>query len=107
MLPQLTVTGLTGIPEIQAGDDLPALITKAIERANFAIRDGDVFVIAQKIVSKAEGRIVNLNSITPSEEATWWADEFDKDARMVEVVLRASRRIVRKERGIMICETHH
>lgn len=107
MLPQLTVTGLTGIPEIQAGDDLPALITKAIHSAQVEIHNGDVFVIAQKVVSKAEGRVVNLDSITPSEQAVRWADEFAKDARLVEVVLGQSRRIVRMQRGVMICETHH
>jgi coenzyme F420-0:L-glutamate ligase/coenzyme F420-1:gamma-L-glutamate ligase len=107
MLPQLSITGLTGIPEIQAGDDLLSLIAQSINHANFAIQSGDVFIIAQKIISKAEGRIVNLEAVTPSEQARRWADEFDKDARMVEVVLRESRRIVRMQRGVMICETHH
>jgi coenzyme F420-0:L-glutamate ligase / coenzyme F420-1:gamma-L-glutamate ligase len=106
-LPQLSITGLTSIPEIQAGDDLPALITEALHRANFALLDGDMFVIAQKIVSKAEGRIVSLDAVAPSEQARRWADEFDKDARLVEVVLSESRRIVRMQRGVMICETHH
>jgi coenzyme F420-0:L-glutamate ligase/coenzyme F420-1:gamma-L-glutamate ligase len=107
MLPQLSITGLTGIPEIEAGDDLPALIIEAIRQAEFAMQNGDVLIIAQKVVSKAEGKIVGLDTITPSEQARQWAEEFDKDARLVEVVLGQSRRIVRMQRGVMICETHH
>ncbi len=107
MLPQISVIGLIGIPEIVAGDDLPALIVAATRNANLEIQERDVFVIAQKVVSKAEGRIVELETIMPSPEAVKWAEEFNKDARIVEVVLRESRRIVRKERGVMICETHH
>ncbi|MEW6128716.1 MAG: coenzyme F420-0:L-glutamate ligase [Acidobacteriota bacterium] len=107
MLPQFTVIGLTGIPEIQTGDDLPSLIVKAAGDANLQIQEGDVFVIAQKVVSKAEGQVMNLDSITPSTEAIEWATQYHKDARMVQVVLSESRRIVRKERGVMISETHH
>ncbi len=105
--PQLTITGLTGIPEIQAGDDLPALIGKAIDTINLEIQDGDIFIIAQKVVSKAESRVVNLEQVRPSRQAIEWANEFAKDARLVEVVLNESRRIVRMQRGVMICETHH
>jgi coenzyme F420-0:L-glutamate ligase / coenzyme F420-1:gamma-L-glutamate ligase len=107
MLPQISVIGLIGIPEIVAGDDLPALIVAATRNANLEIQERDVFVIAQKVVSKAEGRIVELATITPSQAAVEWAEEFDKDAQMVEVVRRESRRIVRQERGVMICETRH
>jgi coenzyme F420-0:L-glutamate ligase/coenzyme F420-1:gamma-L-glutamate ligase len=107
MLPQISVIGLKGIPEIVAGDDLPALIVAAAQQANLQIQERDVLVIAQKVVSKAEGCVVELASVQPSEEAVEWAKQYDKDARMVEVVLRQSRRIVRKERGVMICETHH
>jgi coenzyme F420-0:L-glutamate ligase / coenzyme F420-1:gamma-L-glutamate ligase len=107
MFPQISVIGLAGIPEIVAGDDLSALIVEATSKANLEIQERDVFVIAQKVVSKAEGRIIELDSVTPSQEASEWAKQFDKDARMVEVVRRESRRIVRQERGVMICETHH
>jgi coenzyme F420-0:L-glutamate ligase / coenzyme F420-1:gamma-L-glutamate ligase len=107
MLPQISVIGLIGIPEVVAGDDLPALIVAATHNANLEIQARDVFVIAQKVVSKAEGRIVELATITPSQAAVEWAEEFDKDARLVEAVRRESRRIVRQERGVMICETRH
>ncbi|MBI3652505.1 MAG: coenzyme F420-0:L-glutamate ligase [Acidobacteria bacterium] len=107
MLPQISVIGLTGIPEVVAGDDLSAFIVAAARQSKFEIHRRDVFVVAQKVVSKAEGRIVELNTVEPSPQARVWAEEFDKDARIVEVVLRESRRIVRQERGVMICETHH
>lgn len=107
MLPQISIIGLTGIPEIVVGDDLPAMIVSAAQNAQLEIQEGDVFVIAQKVVSKAEGRVIELETVLPSQEAIEWANQFDKDARMVEVVLGQSRRIVRKERGVMICETHH
>jgi coenzyme F420-0:L-glutamate ligase/coenzyme F420-1:gamma-L-glutamate ligase len=107
MLPQISVIGLTGIPEIVAGDELSALMVKAIGEAGLDVHEGDVFVVAQKVVSKAEGRVVELDTVKPSAEAELWAQEFHKDARVVEVVLRESKRIVRQERGVMICETHH
>jgi coenzyme F420-0:L-glutamate ligase / coenzyme F420-1:gamma-L-glutamate ligase len=107
MLPQINIIGLTGIPEIVEGDDLPGLIAAAARDARLEIRERDVLVIAQKVVSKAEGRVVQLETVVPSQAAVEWANQFDKDARLVEVVLRQSRRIVRKERGVMICETHH
>jgi coenzyme F420-0:L-glutamate ligase / coenzyme F420-1:gamma-L-glutamate ligase len=107
MLPQINIIGLSGIPEIVAGDDLPGLIVAAARNARLEIQERDVLVIAQKVVSKAEGRVVELETIVPSQAAVEWANQFDKDARLVEVVLRQSRRIVRKERGVMICETHH
>src|SRR5215216_3108482 len=106
-IPELRVIGVTGIPEIAPGDDLPSLIARAATGMDIGIADGDIFVVAQKIVSKAEGRIVRLDSIEPSHIAREWAGSHDKDARMVEVVLRESKRIVRMERGVMICETRH
>ena len=95
------------MPEIAAGDDLPSLIARAARDAGIEIRERDIFVIAQKIVSKAEGRAVDLSSIEPSGLAREWAARYDKDARMIEVVLRESKRIVRMERGVIISETHH
>lgn len=106
-LPEIRVIGVTGIPEIAGGDDLSSIITAAISRMKLEVASGDVFVVAQKIISKAEGRTVNLDSIEPSAVASEWAALYDKDARMTEVVLRESKRILRMERGVMICETHH
>jgi coenzyme F420-0:L-glutamate ligase / coenzyme F420-1:gamma-L-glutamate ligase len=104
---EVKIIPLPGLPEIEEGSDLRALIIEAIRRTGVQLNDGDVLILAQKIVSKAEGRIVNLESITPSSRAVDWATAWDKDARMVEVVLRESKRIVRMERGILISETAH
>jgi coenzyme F420-0:L-glutamate ligase/coenzyme F420-1:gamma-L-glutamate ligase len=99
--------GVPGIPEVKAGEDLPALINEALRNARIEIREHDVFVVAQKIVSKAEGRVVRLDSVIPTPRALDWAEAFDKDARVVEVVLRESKRIVRMEGGVLISETEH
>jgi coenzyme F420-0:L-glutamate ligase/coenzyme F420-1:gamma-L-glutamate ligase len=97
------IVGLAGLPEVRAGDDLAALI-----RAAAGQLDGDTLVvIAQKIVSKAEGVVVDLRSIAPSKLAESWAAQYGKDARLIELVLRESRRIVRMDRGVLIAETKH
>ena len=98
---------LPGLPEIRPGDDLTRLILGAVRMQEFRVAAGDVFVIAQKIVSKAEGRIVSLDSIVPSTRAAEWAQEWGKDPRVIELVLRESKRIIRMERGVIIAETRH
>ena len=100
----LEVVGLQGLPLIKAGDDLVELIASALERSGVAPRAGDVFVIAQKIVSKAEGRIVNLAMVEPSAKAQALAAEIDKDPRLVEVILSELVRVVRARRGVLIVE---
>src|SRR5438094_5483727 len=102
----LLVFAALPLPDVQAGDDLAALIANAIDRSGRAIEAGDVVVVAQKIVSKAEGGIVPLAGVTPSGMAEQWAREWGKDPRVVEVVLQQSRRIVRMDRGVLIAETH-
>jgi coenzyme F420-0:L-glutamate ligase/coenzyme F420-1:gamma-L-glutamate ligase len=104
-LPSVLVSGLSGLPEIRPGDDLGVLIVKALEENHLRVTTGDIFVVTQKIVSKAEGRIVHLDSIEPSPRARQWADEHHKDARVVEVVLREARALIRMERGVLIAET--
>ena len=104
---ELRVIGVPGIPEVHSGDSLPSLIAESLRAAGLAVIAGDVFVVAQKVVSKAEGRTVELAGVEPSERARDWAARYDKDARMVEVVLRESKRIVRMERGVLIAETAH
>lgn len=104
---EVQITGLDGIPEIQPGDDLVAAISDALSTSDLDLIEGDVLVVTQKIVSKAEDRLVDLNTIEPSALARTFAERWDKDARQVEVVLRESVRIVRMERGVMICETRH
>ncbi|MDP8948229.1 MAG: coenzyme F420-0:L-glutamate ligase [Actinomycetota bacterium] len=93
-----------GIPEIRPGDDLPELICRA---AGKNLREGDVLIVTHKIVSKAEGRLVDLRAIEPSAIAKDFAARHERDPRQIEVVLRESRRIVRMERGLIITETHH
>lgn len=104
---EIRIIGLDGIPEIHPGDDLPAMIIAAARGGSVAIDDGDVLVVTQKIVSKAEGRIVDLATVTPSPFAERYAAMFEKDARQIEVVLSETKRIVRMQHGVMICETHH
>jgi coenzyme F420-0:L-glutamate ligase/coenzyme F420-1:gamma-L-glutamate ligase len=100
----LTLSPLPDIPMVRPGDDLAALLIAACERASLAPADGDVLVLAQKIVSKAEGRHVDLTTVRPSARAINLAAEVDKDPRLVEVILAESRRIVRKRRGVLIVE---
>ena len=103
----ICITGLETLPEIQPGDDLASLIGAAALRENRQITQSTVVVVAQKIVSKAERAIADLRTIEPSPFAVRWAEEWGKDARLVELVLRQSRRIVRMDRGVLITETHH
>jgi coenzyme F420-0:L-glutamate ligase/coenzyme F420-1:gamma-L-glutamate ligase len=106
-LTQLTVTAVNGLPEIRPGDDLATSIRDAARAQGAELRDGDIVVVAQKIVSKSEGRIVRLADVVPGERAREMAAESGKDARQLEVVLSECAKIVRWERGILICETHH
>ena len=101
---ELRVVSLDGIPEIRPGDDLGALVAGAARRAG-GLDDGDVVVVAQKAVSKAEGRVVRLADVTPSAFATSIAS--DHDARHVEVVLGEAARIVRMRPPFLIAETRH
>jgi coenzyme F420-0:L-glutamate ligase/coenzyme F420-1:gamma-L-glutamate ligase len=103
----LHVFAIHGIPDVACDDDLAALIAAAVAGEGRRIDAGDVFVVAQKIVSKAEGAMVRLDEVAPSRMATQWAADHGKDARVVEVVLRESRRIVRMDHGVLIAETRH
>jgi coenzyme F420-0:L-glutamate ligase/coenzyme F420-1:gamma-L-glutamate ligase len=96
-----------GMPEVKAGDPLVELIGDAIEATIGDLVKGDVVAVTHKIVSKAEGGLIDLRTIEPSRIAIGIADAWTKDARQVEVVLRQSRRIVRMVRGLIIAETNH
>lgn len=100
----LTLTALPGFPLVQAGDDLVGMIDAALARAGLVLIDGDILVIAQKIVSKAEGRLVNLSQVTPSAEARQYAETTGKDARVVELILHESEAVLRCRPGTMIVE---
>ncbi len=107
MATDLHIFSVSGIPEVTTGADLAALIADAVRRTGRAAEAGDVFVVAQKIVSKAEGALVRLAEVLPSPLAHEWATAHGLDPRVVEMVLRESRRIVRMDRGILIAETRH
>jgi coenzyme F420-0:L-glutamate ligase/coenzyme F420-1:gamma-L-glutamate ligase len=98
----ISILPLTGIPLIQPGDDLPRLLGDAIERLDSRPQAGDVLVIAQKIVSKAEGRYVELDRITPSPYAIEIAQQCEKDPRLIEVILSESQEVVRVRPGLII-----
>jgi coenzyme F420-0:L-glutamate ligase/coenzyme F420-1:gamma-L-glutamate ligase len=99
---ELRVFGVEGMPEVREGDRVGELIDARIE-----LRDGDVVVISQKVVSKAEGMVRRLADVEPSERARELAKELGKEAAAVELVLSESREILRAERGVLITETHH
>ena len=105
--PEIRIFGVTGIPEVSPGDDLAALIVQAAQAQGTPLEEDDLLVVTQKAVSKAEGCLVDLNSVEPSEFAQSLADQWDKDPRHVEVVLRESRRLVRMDHGVIIAETRH
>lgn len=100
----LTLTPLLDIPMIQADDDLGEIIMLSLNKANITLADNDIVVLAQKIVSKAEGRLVDLNTVNPSQEASDLAREVDKDPRLVELILQESNQIIRQRPGALIVE---
>lgn len=106
---RVTVLALAGLPEVRPGDDLVALILAGLAATPGALplTAEDVLVVTQKVVSKAEGAIVDLAGVTPRPEAVAFAQRWDRDARQLEVVLREARRVVRMDHGVLITETPH
>jgi coenzyme F420-0:L-glutamate ligase/coenzyme F420-1:gamma-L-glutamate ligase len=105
--PDLALFALPGLPEVQAGADLAALFHQALLERRLELRSGDVLVVAQKVVSKAEGRLLDLATVEPSPFAQQVGDSYGKDPRHVETVLREAARLVRMDRGVIIAETRH
>lgn len=108
----LQAVALPELPEVRPGDDLGRLVAEswwrlAVEEPELAPHPDDVLVVTQKVVSKAEGRLVRLADVEPRPEAVAWAEAWGKDARQVEVVLRESAQVVRMERGLIISRTRH
>lgn len=101
------IIGIEGLPIIKTGDNLAELVCKAAEKQGTPVRDGDILVVTHVIVSRAEGKIVNLDDVVPSEFAKSIAAQYDKDPAMVEVVLRESKSIKRMGDGKLITETKH
>jgi coenzyme F420-0:L-glutamate ligase/coenzyme F420-1:gamma-L-glutamate ligase len=100
----MTLTPLPGIPLIHPGDDLVAIVLSALLRLDLSLQDGDILVFAQKVVSKAEGRLVNLAGVFPSPRAAELAAQIDKDPRLVELILRESNAVLRTRPGTIIVE---
>ena len=109
MANRVEVAAIDGLGEIVPGDDLPSLIADALAAATdyLPLHDDDVLVVTQKVVSKAEGAVVDLTTIEPRPEVIEYAKQFDRDSRQVELVLREAKRVVRMENGLVITETHH
>jgi len=105
--PRYEVIGIAGLPEVRPGADLARLIVETAARQSTPLIGGDLLVVSQKVVSKMEDRIVRLADVTPSPVALAMAAGLGRDPRLVEVILRESRRIVRMDQGILITETHH
>jgi coenzyme F420-0:L-glutamate ligase/coenzyme F420-1:gamma-L-glutamate ligase len=101
----LEVHAVPGLPEVRPGDDLAALVVAALEDSKLELRPWDVVVVTHKVVSKAEGALVDLGTVTPSEEAVELAQRSGGDPRIVELALRESRRVLRVGLGVLVCET--
>jgi coenzyme F420-0:L-glutamate ligase/coenzyme F420-1:gamma-L-glutamate ligase len=104
---QLTITALAGMPEVQPGDDLAALLIAALACSGLAPQRQDIVVVTQKIVSKAEGRYLDLTTVEPSRRARELAAATGKDARLIEAILSESAEIVRAAPGVIVAETRH
>jgi|LULL01.1.fsa_nt_gb coenzyme F420-0:L-glutamate ligase/coenzyme F420-1:gamma-L-glutamate ligase len=102
----LTLTALEGIPLVNPGDDLSALILHSLEQTKLKLEDGDILIIAQKIISKSEGRFVRLNEVIPSEQALELAKTTGKDPCLVELILSESHKVVRYGHGVIVTENH-
>ncbi|MCX7624300.1 MAG: coenzyme F420-0:L-glutamate ligase [Thermomicrobium sp.] len=104
---EIRILPIQGIREARPGDSVAELVLEGMERTGLTGEPGDVLVVTQKLVSKAEGRLVRLDEIDPSPLAREYAARWERDARQVELVLRESVRIVRMDRGLIIAETRH
>src|SRR5262245_34108361 len=104
---ELHILGLRNMPEVRPGSDLARLVLEAADASGVQFHDGDVVVVTHKVVSKAEGRLVDLRTVEPSRLAARHAAAWGKDPRQIEVVLCESARIVRMDRGIIISQTAH
>ncbi len=103
----VTLTAVRGIGPVRPGADLAAMVASGLERSGIAVARGDILVVCQKVVSKAEGRVVALTSVRPGDLARRIAERHGKDPRFIEMVLRETRRIVRMNDHVLVCETHH
>jgi coenzyme F420-0:L-glutamate ligase/coenzyme F420-1:gamma-L-glutamate ligase len=104
---ELRAIPVRGIGEVKAGDALADLILAALKRQRFRLIEGDILIVTHKIVSKAEGRVTALDSVTPTPEMKRWGRRYKRDPRVIALALAESRRIVKKKNGVLITETRH
>ncbi len=104
---EVRIIPVQGLPEVKPGMDLTSLILAAAQAQGTPLEQDDVLVVTQKVVSKAEGQLVELASVTPSPFAAQWAKQYGRDPRIVEIAMRESRRISRMDNGVLLVETHH
>ncbi len=104
---EIRVIGIQGLPEVRPNMDLVSMIVQAAQTQGTPLQENDILVITHKVISKAEGQLVDLSTITPSPLAEQWARDQERDPRLIEVALRESRRISRMDRGVLLTETHH
>ncbi|MCC7372541.1 MAG: coenzyme F420-0:L-glutamate ligase [Chloroflexi bacterium] len=107
MSDDIRIIPVRGVGEVRPGDNVAAILAEAFQAQGQQFETGDIVVVTQKIVSKAEGRIVDLRTVTPSEEALELSRINGRDARQIEVALRETAKVIRKDRGILISETRH
>ena len=101
---EITLTAIQNIPEINAGDEIASIINQCIEAQECSLKNNDVIVIAQKIISKSEDRFVDLKTVKPTDRAIKLSKEVDKDPRLVELILQESNQIIRASKGILVVE---
>lgn len=104
---ELSLIPISVAAEIQPGDSIVDKLLRAMKKHRLRFRAGDIVVVKHKVVSKAEGRLVDLTTIKPSAESIAWAKQFSLDARVIELALRESRAVIRRKNGVLITETHH
>jgi len=106
-MPGLRILPIPVANEIRVNDSISEILLTALRRRRLQLHPGDILVVKHKIVSKAEGRIVDLGPIEPSEESVAWAKQYDLDPRVIELALRESRSVIRRTNGVLITETQH
>ncbi len=104
---EITLLPIVLAKEIRPGDSIAELLITAMSRARQRLQHGDILVVKHKIVSKAEGQFVDLDTIQPSEESVEWAKRYNLDARVIELAVRESRSVIRRKNGVLITETQH
>lgn len=104
---EIRLIPVPGAREVVAGDSITEILLQALRKIRIRLQPGDILVVKHKIVSKAEGCTVDLDTITPSAESMAWATQYDHDARVIELALREARSVIRRKNGVLITETHH